>query len=170
MYSEEEDVFEVAFITCPSPNKGAIRPGTVSNEELSETMQERMRRILIVAANKGHDAMVLGAFGCGAFHNDPTMVANHFSTLLKTEFRGVFKKVIFGVFERENGPSITVFRQVFGDSQRISPMEDAAVVGESSSTPNQNPDNEDNSTSEEDVGESIPKTEEDESTTKNEED
>lgn len=133
-------------------------------------MQERMRRLLTVGANKGHDAMVLGAFGCGAFRNDPIMVANHFSTLLKTEFRGMFKKVIFGVFERENGPSITVFRQIFGDSQRISPMEDATVVGESSSTPNWNAEKEDDSTIKEDVGESIPKKEQDESTTKKEED
>eukprot|EP00210_Caulerpa_lentillifera_P007257 g6943.t1 len=124
-YLNEEDVFEVAFVTCPSPNVGAIHPGTVSNETLTDTMRERIRRILTVAANKGHSALVLGAFGCGAFLNDPVMVANQFLTLLSGYFRGVFKKIIFGVYEREDGPSITAFRQIIGESKHISPSEES---------------------------------------------
>ena len=75
-------------------------------------MKERIRRILTAMANHRHDAVVLGAFGCGAFMNDPHMVATHFKEWLHGEFQGYFKKVVFAVYEREGGSNITVFKSV----------------------------------------------------------
>jgi uncharacterized protein (TIGR02452 family) len=76
-----------------------LRWGTTFDEALTE---EKIRSMLYVASEKGHDALVLGAFGCGAFGNDPTRVASLFAKLLSTEFTG-FRVVVFAiVFSQKN--------------------------------------------------------------------
>merc|ERR1712072_205480 len=60
-------------------------------------MQEyikKLRGIAYVAWQQGHDCLVLGAFGCGAFSNDPKLVAKAMNTVFKHEFVGVFQKIV----------------------------------------------------------------------------
>ena len=62
----------------------------------------------------GYEALVLGAWGCGAFANDPYRTAVDFRKALETDFRGYFSDVVFAVtdWSRERrflGP----FRDVF---------------------------------------------------------
>ena len=63
-------------------------------------------------ANHGHHAVVLGAFGCGAFMNDPNMVGALFKKWLYDEFQGYFKKVIFAIYGKEDSPNINAFRKI----------------------------------------------------------
>ena len=44
--------------------------------------RQKVRSILWAAASHGHDAVVLGAFGCGAFHNPPAEIVAVFRSLL----------------------------------------------------------------------------------------
>ncbi|MFR4021876.1 MAG: TIGR02452 family protein [[Eubacterium] siraeum] len=57
-----------------------------------------------MAAANGNEALILGAFGCGAFKNPPIVVAKVFAEQLQA-FRGCFKAIEFAVFhtEREAG-------------------------------------------------------------------
>merc|ERR1712046_182037 len=57
---------------------------------------QKARSILQVAEANQHDALVLGAFGCGAFGNDPEVIADIFQQLLNDEFTS-FKVVVFAV-------------------------------------------------------------------------
>ena len=41
----------------------------ISDKEMLEIHEKRLRRILDVAASEGNDTVILGAFGCGAFMN-----------------------------------------------------------------------------------------------------
>jgi len=43
----------------------------------------------------GHVVIVLGAFGCGAFGNDPELVSKVMSQVFRDEFPGVFALVIY---------------------------------------------------------------------------
>jgi uncharacterized protein (TIGR02452 family) len=57
---------------------------------------------------------VLGAWGCGAFGNDPNRTAVDFREALENEFRGAFSDVVFAITDwsperRFLGP----FRKVF---------------------------------------------------------
>lgn len=57
----------------------------------------KVRRILEIAADNDHSTLILGAWGCGVFNNDPVKISELFMTHLNGDFKGVFKKVIFGV-------------------------------------------------------------------------
>lgn len=107
---EQSDWTEVDVITCAAPNLRQ-RPGNqynldqsapvvVSPEELLALHKSRARHILTVAASKGVDAIVLGAFGCGAFQNDPTVVAEAYKSVLQ-EFNGYFSLIEFAIYCRQ---------------------------------------------------------------------
>lgn len=85
----------VDVITCAAPNLRHAED--VSNEKLEQLHLSRGRRILNVAVENKIDCLVLGAFGCGAFRNDPHVVAQAYAKLMK-EFKGAFDLVEFAVF------------------------------------------------------------------------
>lgn len=119
-----EDWVSVDVITMAAPdlrqngNQYAelIGNGTYMNHaELFGYHVKRAIHMLTVAAHKGADMLVLGAFGCGAFENDPAVVAKAYKTALE-EFPKVFKKVVFAVYcRKENTENYDVFKKVLGD-------------------------------------------------------
>ena len=106
---EEKDWVEVDVITCAAPNLrqkpgnmynlDQSAPVVVSPEELLALHKNRARHILTVAASKGVDAIVLGAFGCGAFQNDPEVVARAYKDVLE-EMKGYFSLIEFAIYCR----------------------------------------------------------------------
>ncbi len=102
----KEDWVTVDVITIAAPdlrdksNKHAplVNGGTyMNNAELFGYHVKRAIHMLTCAAAKGADILVLGAFGCGAFENDPEVVSRAYKTALK-EFPKVFDKVEFAVY------------------------------------------------------------------------
>lgn len=61
------------FITCAAP----YAP-TVGKPRAGDLVQKRIHRVLSIARAYGHSALVLGAWGCGAFANDPRRTALDF--------------------------------------------------------------------------------------------
>jgi uncharacterized protein (TIGR02452 family) len=53
--------------------------------------------MLLVAAAYGYDVLVLGAWGCGAFGNDPVRTAKDFRTALEQHFCRHFSEVVFAI-------------------------------------------------------------------------
>ncbi len=53
--------------------------------------------VLDIARHHAIDRLVLGAWGTGVFANDPEMVADVFSTLLRGSYAGAFDEVVFAV-------------------------------------------------------------------------
>merc|ERR1712176_289914 len=80
-------VHEVAAASCAAQDLRSCF--LFGNQKFDEQLtREKMRSIMHVAESQGHDALVLGAFGCGAFQNDPQLIARLFAELLETEFKG----------------------------------------------------------------------------------
>ena len=92
----------VDFITTPAPNAGEVwRNQPQDMKKIPEFLHSRGAKLLSLALSQGCEALVLGAWGCGVFKNDPSMVAQMFADLLlpNGEFWGRFKIVLFSVLD-----------------------------------------------------------------------
>ena len=69
----------------------------MKNAELFGYHVKRAIHVLTCAAAQGADILVLGAFGCGAFRNDPTVVAHAYKVAIEI-FPKVFRKIEFAVY------------------------------------------------------------------------
>jgi uncharacterized protein (TIGR02452 family) len=95
-----EEPYLLAFITAPAVNAGVVLGrDRARRAEVTAAMRERVRRVLAVAATHGHDALVLGAWGCGVFQNDPAEIADLFAEALHGPFHGTFATVVFAVLD-----------------------------------------------------------------------
>ena len=96
---EKDDWVNVDVITIAAPHLASSPEWglTISDPQLFGIHVKRAIHMLTVAANKKADILVLGAFGCGAFNNNPHVVAKAYKVALQ-QFEGVFEKVEFAVF------------------------------------------------------------------------
>ena len=110
-----ETPYPCAFITSPAVNAGAhANRSRGRRRRIPDIMQGRVELVLKVAAAHGHSALVLGAWGCGVFGNDPALIARLFGAALKETYRGVFAQVIFAVLDHsEDERFIGPFRDEF---------------------------------------------------------
>jgi uncharacterized protein (TIGR02452 family) len=102
----------VTFLTAAAPNLGAIlrnQPDRAAS--VPEVLARRAGRVLAVAAAHGHRTLVLGAWGCGVFRNDPATVAAAFAGALAEV--PYFDQVVFAV-PGEGQPTWSAFASVFG--------------------------------------------------------
>ena len=106
----EKDWYRVDVITCAAPNlrenpSNRYNPGDgaavrISASELQALHEKRLRRILDVAVMQEAEAVILGAFGCGAFRNDPKVVAEAAKNVIP-EYLHAFRTIEFAVYCRE---------------------------------------------------------------------
>lgn len=74
-----------------------------------------------MAAAEGYRRLVLGAWGCGVFRNDPVQVAAAFGALLVGDgrFGAHFEQVVFGILDRTpDSPVRAAFTRTFGAGER----------------------------------------------------
>jgi uncharacterized protein (TIGR02452 family) len=110
-----DEPYFCSFLTSPAVNVGALHHRDRRGDEIRRVMQERVERVLGVAALHGHEVLVLGAWGCGVFKNDPEHIAELFQIALAGRFRGAFTHVVFAVLDSSGQrQSLGPFEQVFG--------------------------------------------------------
>ena len=98
---------KVDILTCAAPNlrpnpNNFMNPGkdralNVSDEELFNIHVNRGKHILTIAAHHKADILILGAFGSGAFMNNPYIVAKAYKEIVP-QFNGYFKEIVFAVY------------------------------------------------------------------------
>ena len=104
----ENEWYDVDVITCAAPNlrenpSNRYNSGDgnqrliLNNEELYSLHEKRDSRIFDAAASQNVDVLILGAFGCGAFMNDPKVVAKAMLNLAK-KYAHSFKTIEFAVY------------------------------------------------------------------------
>ncbi|GGX30485.1 TIGR02452 family protein [Streptomyces chryseus] len=109
--------YTVGFLTSPAPNAGVIRGREPEREHrIPAALASRAERVLETAAARGYRRLVLGAWGCGVFMNDPVAVAGAFHAHLTGagRFSRHFDEVVFGVLDRTRAATVLgAFRTVF---------------------------------------------------------
>ena len=95
-----EEPYLCSFLTAPAPNAGVVVERDPSRrDEVARVMTSRIGRALAICAAKRHRQLVLGAWGCGVFGNDPGLVAQAFGFELAGPYAGVFAEVVFAVLD-----------------------------------------------------------------------
>ena len=122
-YNVLSSPFRVDVITCAAPNlrespsnrynRNDGEAVHVGPEKLLELHVKRARKILSAAAANGAEVLILGAFGCGAFRNDPAVVAAAYQQALP-QFLNHFKTIEFAVYcspkDQRNYDAFTIIR------------------------------------------------------------
>lgn len=119
----ESDWYNVDVITCAAPNLRANpsnsynsgdgdQAAVLSDDDLLKLHEKRLRRILDVAALNKEEVVILGAFGCGAFLNDPKVVAQAAKNVLE-DYLHAFKVIEYAIYcsPRDN-KNFQIFNQV----------------------------------------------------------
>jgi len=107
--------FAVDVITCAAPTlreqasnrynpSDGDKAPDITPEELLALHERRGRQILSAAAANGAQVIILGAFGCGAFKNDPAVVAQAYANILP-EYLRYFRTIEFAVYCRPHDDS-----------------------------------------------------------------
>ncbi|WP_433083580.1 TIGR02452 family protein [Dactylosporangium sp. CA-052675] len=104
--------FHTAFLTAAAPNLGALlRSQAADATGVPEILRRRATRVLRIAAAYEHRTLVLGAWGCGVFRNEPVEVARAFAVAMQRV--PCFDRVIFAIYDRL--PDTPVYR-AFADA------------------------------------------------------
>jgi len=99
----------LSFLTCAAPYAPAI-----GQPAAGDLLQKRIGRLLAVARSCGHSALVLGAWGCGAFANDPSRTALDFRDALENDYSGAFADIVFAITDwSPKRKTLGRFRDVF---------------------------------------------------------
>ena len=120
---QESDYFRVDVITCAAPNLRKVpansfnrdegEPIQLSDEELYKVHYKRAIKIMEVACANNVEVLILGAFGCGAFRNNPNVVAKAYKDAVE-HFRHAFKEIEFAVYCPPKDPTnYNEFRAAF---------------------------------------------------------
>lgn len=111
-----EEPYTVGIITAPAVNARALRkyaPGR--KKAILPAMWSRILKVLAVGLQHGHDSLVLGAWGCGAFGNDSRDIASLFHRALTENFQGAYRRIIFAILDwSEEKRYIGPFEELFG--------------------------------------------------------
>jgi uncharacterized protein (TIGR02452 family) len=110
---------DISVITYPAPNMyrrayaggGQFSEERGSDGESKACFHRRCRHVVRRAEKAGTEVLILGAWGCGAYGNDPTMVAQAFRDAVTTQ-AGDIQKVVFAIYGVKANQK--AFSEVFG--------------------------------------------------------
>ena len=98
----------VSVITCAAPfnNNGK----NFTDQDIYKIHLPRGKRILDIALNNDIDIIILGAFGCGAFENNPIEVSKAYKEILINQnYQQYFEKVVFAIPDKNSKNYKTFF-------------------------------------------------------------
>ena len=109
-----EPFVKASVLTLPAVNMGQVLLKGEDTALARQAMRRRMKLALAIFAEQQAKHLVLGAYGCGVFRNDPAQVAAWWEELLKEGMSRYFETVIYAVLDRsKNGACIRAFQQFF---------------------------------------------------------
>lgn len=99
------------LLTLPAVNFGQAVLKGEDPSQAKAAMKNRMCRALEVFAHRGDRTLILGAYGCGVFRNDPAHVARWWRELLAEGYGGCFERIVHAVYDRsQNQTCLSEFR------------------------------------------------------------
>ena len=111
-YDDLDTSVEVSFVSVaaysnPPVNRWGMMPRSIYNQT-----KDKIRMIYKLGMHQRNDCLILGALGCGAFHNPPYKIAQMFCEVTE-EYAGHFKKIVFPVMCGPNNDNCNIFQKAF---------------------------------------------------------
>ena len=107
--------FNVGVITVPAPNRFG-EAMFLPEKKVGENMMRRIRIMLTLAKKHGYKTVITGAWGCGAFGNDPKNVSSYFKKVIVDEGYGNwFDEICFAIYGSAESRNIKAFRETFSE-------------------------------------------------------
>ena len=101
---------KASVLTLPAVNMGQVLLKREDAAQAKEAMRRRMHLALAIFAEQGAKHLVLGAYGCGVFRNDPKLVAAWWKELLEEGMGQYFETIFYAVLDKsKNGACIRAF-------------------------------------------------------------
>ncbi len=101
------------FITSPAVNAGVVRKQEPERQnEIADAMDVRIDKMLSLAFHRENEVLILGAWGCGVFKNDPKEIAGLFKKHLQGKYKNKFKRVVFAVMTKKKEEMLKPFEEI----------------------------------------------------------
>ena len=93
----------LSFISVAGINRPDLKDATHLADNMIEGTKNKMRTILRIGLRHGHDSLVLGPLGCGAFCNPPSHIAQLFHEVFEeAEFKNKYRLISFAILDDHN--------------------------------------------------------------------
>ena len=93
----------LSFITVAGMNQPDLTAEGMIADHHVEPIKNKIRTIFRIGLAHGHDSLVLGALGCGAFRNPPRHVARLFHEVMdELEFKNKYRRIVFAILDDQN--------------------------------------------------------------------
>uniref|UniRef100_A0A1D1Z9Q6 Phosphoribosylformylglycinamidine cyclo-ligase n=1 Tax=Anthurium amnicola TaxID=1678845 RepID=A0A1D1Z9Q6_9ARAE len=106
LLKQPEKMSFVAVAAICQPNLIYNNNEPTLNEQDKQVTKKKIRTMLNIGLDNDHDAIVLSAFGCGAFANPPSAIAQLFYEVISKEYFGdkenlpkTYKNISFAIFD-----------------------------------------------------------------------
>lgn len=100
-----ETPVKASVLTLPAVNMGQVLLKGEDVEQARKAMRRRMKLALGIFAEHQAKHLVLGAYGCGVFRNDPEEIAGWWRELLEEGMGQYFESVFHAVLDRSKNQS-----------------------------------------------------------------
>jgi len=91
---------KASVLTLPAVNMGQVLLKGEDPAEAEHVMRRRMKLALTIFAEQGAKHLVLGAYGCGVFRNDPNLIATWWKALLEEGMSSYFDSIFHAVLDQ----------------------------------------------------------------------
>lgn len=100
-YKDLKKPFEVNMLAVAGIQNPQLENDNTLNTWDYHVTCNAIENIFKISLLKGHDTLILGALGCGAFHNPPEEIVKIFNIYLE-KYNGCFKTIVFAVLSRSD--------------------------------------------------------------------
>lgn len=102
----------ISVAALRQPNLYNVHGKSFYEPEDELTMRNKINMIFYLGVKHNHDSLVLGALGCGAFHNPPREVASFFKDAIR-DYGQYFKGIVFAVkSDNISDHNYNIFREI----------------------------------------------------------
>ena len=102
-YALLDNPVSLSFITVAGMNRPDLTADGMIADHHVEPIKNKIRTIFRIGLQHGHDSLVLGALGCGAFRNPPRHVARLFHDVMdELEFKNKYRRIVFAILDDHN--------------------------------------------------------------------